>query len=53
VDVALVDRQPIVESISANGQITYDQIRFVSLSSRLPGTVARVEKNVGDRWRRW
>ena len=51
VDVALVDRQPIVESISANGQITYDQTRFASLSSRLPGTVWRVEKNVGDRVR--
>lgn len=51
VDVALVDRQPITESISANGQITYDQTRFASLSSRLPGTVSRVEKNVGDRVR--
>ena len=44
VDVALVDRQPIVESIAANGQITYDQTRFASLSSRLPGTVWHVEK---------
>jgi multidrug efflux pump subunit AcrA (membrane-fusion protein) len=51
VDVALVDRQPIVESISANGQITYDQTRFASLSSRLPGTVWHVEKIVGDRVR--
>ncbi|OHB81608.1 MAG: efflux transporter periplasmic adaptor subunit [Planctomycetes bacterium RBG_16_64_12] len=51
VDVALVDRQPIVESISANGQITYDQTRFASLSSRLPGTVWHVEKNVGDQVR--
>ncbi len=51
VDVALVDRQPIVESISANGQITYDQTRFASLSSRLSGTVWHVEKNVGDRVR--
>lgn len=48
VDVALVQRQPIVESISANGQITYDQTRFASLSSRSPGTVWRVEKKVGD-----
>jgi cobalt-zinc-cadmium efflux system membrane fusion protein len=48
VDVGLVDRQPIIESVAANGQITYDQTRFASLSSRLPGTVWRVEKNVGD-----
>ena len=51
VDVALVERQPIVEAISANGQITYDQTRFANLSSRLPGTVWQVEKNVGDRVR--
>jgi len=51
VDVGLVDRQPIVESIAANGQITYDQTRFANLSSRLPGTVWRVEKNIGDRVR--
>ena len=51
VDVGLVDRQPIIESVSANGQITYDQTRFASLSSRLPGTVWHVEKNVGDRVR--
>jgi multidrug efflux pump subunit AcrA (membrane-fusion protein) len=49
VDVALVDRQPVVESVSASGEITYDQTRFASLSSRAPGTVIRAEKNVGDR----
>lgn len=49
IDVALVDRQPMIESISANGQITYDQTRFANLSSRLPGSVWHVEKNVGDR----
>jgi multidrug efflux pump subunit AcrA (membrane-fusion protein) len=51
VDVALVDRQTISESVFANGRITYDQTRFASLSSRLPGTVWQVEKNVGDRVR--
>jgi len=51
VDVELVDRQPISEWIAANGQITYDQTRFASLSSRLPGTVWHVEKIVGDRVR--
>ena len=50
-DVGLVERQPISESVLANGQITYDQTRFASLSSRLPGTVWHVEKNVGDRVR--
>lgn len=51
VDVGLVERQAINESVLANGQITYDQTRFANLSSRLPGTVRHVEKNVGDKVR--
>jgi len=51
VDVELVERQPITESIKANGEISYDQTRFANLSSRVPGTVCRVEKNVGDQVR--
>jgi membrane fusion protein, heavy metal efflux system len=51
VDVALVERRPISESLSVNGEITYDQTRFASLSSRLAGTVWRVEKRIGDRVR--
>ncbi|MHB0958826.1 MAG: efflux RND transporter periplasmic adaptor subunit [Pirellulaceae bacterium] len=47
-DVSLVNRQPIVESIAANGQITYDQSRIANLTSRVPGTVYRVEKSIGD-----
>lgn len=48
VDVALVDRQSISDVVLANGVITYDQNRFASLASRLPGTVWRIEKRVGD-----
>lgn len=48
VDVGLVERQPISESVLVNGQINYDQTRFANLSSRLPGTVWHVEKNIGD-----
>ena len=51
VDVGLVERRAISESVSANGEITYDQTRFASLASRQPGTVWHVEKNVGDRVR--
>jgi len=42
-------RAPIVESISANGELDYDQTRSAHLSSRRPGTVWRVEKELGDR----
>ncbi len=48
VDVTLVDRQPILESVTASGEITYDQTRIANLTSRVPGTVYRVEKSIGD-----
>jgi membrane fusion protein, heavy metal efflux system len=51
VEVALVQRRPVRESLSATGEITYDQTRLASLASRLPGAAWRVEKNVGDRVR--
>lgn len=49
VDVELVERQPITEAVTGSGEIVYDQTRFASLSSRVPGTVWRVESNVGAR----
>jgi cobalt-zinc-cadmium efflux system membrane fusion protein len=48
IDIAVVGRQPIVESVTANGEIIYDQTRAARLSTRVPGTVWRVERNVGD-----
>jgi cobalt-zinc-cadmium efflux system membrane fusion protein len=51
VDVELVERQPISEWVSGNGEITYDATRLASLSSRVPGTAWRVLKNIGDRVR--
>ena len=48
VDVELVERRPISESVPANGEIRYDPTRLASLSSRVPGTVWRVEKKIGD-----
>jgi multidrug efflux pump subunit AcrA (membrane-fusion protein) len=51
IDVEPVETRPITESIAANGEITYDETRVAHLSSRVPGTVWRVEKSVGDRVR--
>jgi len=51
VEVELVERQAIIESINASGEISYDETRFANLSSRVPGTVCRVVKNVGDQVR--
>ena len=48
VDVELVEREPIVESIFGNGEIVYDPTRLASLASRVPGSVWSVSKNIGD-----
>jgi membrane fusion protein, heavy metal efflux system len=49
IKVEPVWRTSIVESVSANGQLGYDQTRSAHLSSRRAGTVWRVEKQLGDR----
>ncbi|EMI22284.1 Secretion protein HlyD [Rhodopirellula maiorica SM1] len=48
VDVELVERAPITESIVGNGEIIYDPTRQASMASRVPGSVWKVTKNVGD-----
>jgi hypothetical protein len=49
VDIALVAEKPVVEAIVANGEIVYDETRMAHLSSRVAGSVWRVNKQVGDR----
>src|SRR3954453_631294 len=49
VDIAIGLERPIVESIVANGEIGFDETRRAHYSSRLPGTIWRVEKQLGDR----
>lgn len=46
VDVAF--EQPMTESISASGELAFDPRRVAHLSSKAPGTVALVVKNIGD-----
>lgn len=48
-DIAVVQQQPIVEAILANGEVGYDQIATAHLSSRVAGTIWRVEKQIGDK----
>jgi cobalt-zinc-cadmium efflux system membrane fusion protein len=48
VEVDVVGEAPVEDFIAANGEISYDQARVARLSSRLPGAVWRVEKQVGD-----
>ena len=49
IDIAVVDRQPVVEAVVANGEIVYDESHTARLSSRVAGTVWRVEKQPGDK----
>lgn len=39
---------PIEETVTANGEITYDQTKLAALATVAPGRVFRVEKQVGD-----
>jgi multidrug efflux pump subunit AcrA (membrane-fusion protein) len=48
IDIGLVDRETIVETVRANGEIVYDPTRVARLSARTTGSVWRVEKYVGD-----
>lgn len=48
IDIDLVGRGSIVESVSATGEIIYDPTRVARLASRVGGTVWLAEKNVGD-----
>lgn len=52
VDIAVVERRPILEAVVANGEVTYDETRMAHLSSRVGGSVYRVQKEVGDQVKR-
>jgi cobalt-zinc-cadmium efflux system membrane fusion protein len=49
VDISIVAERPVMETIVANGEIGYDQTRMAHFSSRVPGTIWRAQKQVGDR----
>jgi len=51
VDIGLVERDRIVESVAGNGEIVYAPTRKADLSARVPGSVWSVEKNIGDQVR--
>jgi membrane fusion protein, heavy metal efflux system len=48
VDIAMVDRRPIIDAVTANGEIVYDETHTAHLASRAPGTIWQVEKQVGQ-----
>src|SRR5262245_19176507 len=48
VDVTVAMKRPVVEAITANGEVIYDETHLAHMSSRVEGTVWRVDKQVGD-----
>lgn len=49
VDINVVRQRRLVEAVVANGEVVYDETRMAHLSTRVPGTVWRVDRQVGDR----
>lgn len=49
VDINLVDRGPVIETIKTTGEVVYDPTRVAHLASRAEGTIWKVEKKLGDR----
>jgi membrane fusion protein, heavy metal efflux system len=47
-DIDIVRRHPVIEAVIANGEVVYDETRVAHLSSRVPGTIWRVERKVGE-----
>ena len=51
IETCLAQRRPIVETLMANGEATYNPTRVTRLASRTFGTVWCVKKQVGDQVR--
>ncbi len=48
IEVEPVWHAPVTEAVTGNGEITYDQTKTARLSSRVPGTLFRAFKQIGD-----
>lgn len=49
VEIAVTEERPLVEAISAPGEVTYDETKMAHLASRVTGVVWGAERQVGDR----
>ena len=48
IEVVPVEQRSMVSEILCNGFVDYDERRVAQLSTRVPGTIWRVEKHIGD-----
>ena len=52
IEVQPVEQRPMVSELVVNGVVAYDERRIAQLSTRVPGSIWRVEKHLGDHVRR-
>ncbi len=52
IQLAAVEDRPMVATVGASAEIEYDPDHLARLSSRVPGTIWRMEKQVGERVRK-
>ncbi len=48
-EIEVATQRPVIETIAANAEVVYDETHAAHLASRVPGTVWRVERQVGNR----
>ena len=48
IEVVPVEKRPMVSELVCNGVVAYDERRIAQLSTRVPGSIWRVEKHLGD-----
>ena len=52
IEVVPVEKRPVVSELVCNGVVAYDERRIAQLSTRVPGSIWRVEKHLGDEVRK-
>jgi cobalt-zinc-cadmium efflux system membrane fusion protein len=52
IEVVPVEKRAVASEIACNGMVAYDERRIAQLSTRVPGSIWRVEKHLGDPVRR-
>jgi multidrug efflux pump subunit AcrA (membrane-fusion protein) len=52
IELVPVETRPMVSELVCNGVVAYDERRIAQLSTRVPGSIWRVEKRLGDHVRK-
>ena len=48
IEVVPVEKRPMVSELVCNGVVAYDERRIAQLSTRVPGSIWKVERHLGD-----